>query len=651
MLTHKSHRIPQVQGKDLGMKSEDLDYRSFNPLYPLYAKKVNKGLSISRIADDTRIATVVLRDTNLLAGYEWDRITGRRITVFFKDGTARVHDAFQGGKLMSLLRISKKAVDGALWDRIELTPPKDVNLVKFDYDITKTMPQMVRFARDSRQIFILPYEPPNRSWRLATDEKDGVKLEKQIVDVHMVHKDDNEIVLMFDGAYVVQLPGKDDHAVPKSRLHAIFATECGLYLLAFQDGTVESLDLNPFIENESLVGFMKCFISMTQLGRYLQNHLELIQNDLIAPCNEFFEKVCDRAFGYQQLHEELEQLLLIGSVSNELEDWLCNTVNEKNSKKWRKLSLEMYQKSNQILTLAFIPACERLILLSERSRGYLRAIQVTQNGAIKETSCLANLMATAQSILKLTLETIQSVKSQEILFQTFWHWFDDKVHEALDEDYKPKLQLHGQSKTGYEIAQYLDQQIRERNEPQSRADLFNVELFKVELNRLTAMLASVRDQEIQPHIMQNLTADSVTNILINDKPQTSLVGLAPLSHRPIIICFLASLDENSPVLSMRLLDKITLQCIAADYPVKLPLGLEDRQVENVLILKASNDPQDPQTTEKTVNRRNTRLCFTVAISRLQEDADQTCESQQLSYQCEITEDLRVVLLTMHEPSR
>lgn len=621
----------------------DLDYRCYNPLYPLYAKKVNKGLTIVRIADDARIATVAVRDISLLVSYEWDRITGRHLTVFFKDGSARIHDVFQGGKLMSLLRISTKTVDGALWDRMEVTASEDDGVPKFERDVTKIMPKMIRFARDTRQIFILPYEPPNRSWRLATEERDGVKIEKRIVDVHAVHKDTNEVLLMFDGEYVLRLPSQGDRDPLSGSLQAMFAAQKGVYHLFYREGNVESLRLNPVVENGPLVDLIMSFITMRQLSRYLQNHLELIQNDLITPYSDFLEKVCDRAFGYRELHEELETLLLTGYISPELEDWLCNTVNEKNSKKLRKLSLEMYQKSIQIFTLAFIPACERLILLSEGCRGLLGAIQMLETGSISSTSHVEELTAAGQAILTLALEAIQNVKSREILFQTFWPWFDDRVHEALDEDYKPRLKLDGQSKTGYEIAAYLDLQFKDAKPSAYLSELFNADSFHTALGNFSTRLTSLKDQQLEPYLLQKCVRNHPNNILHKDGSQTSLVGAAPLGERPLIVCFITGSQEKSPWLSIRLLDSSTLDPATNDLPIQLPLGLEDRQIENVLILKVSNEPQDTS----RGNTAKTTVYFKVAISRLQDDKTGS-HPLQLLYQYEVTADLRITSVTMQE---
>ncbi|QLQ82423.1 hypothetical protein HG537_0H01850 [Torulaspora globosa] len=591
-----------------------LDYRSYNPIYPLYAKKENKSLSIVRIADDARIATVAVRDMKLLVSFEWDRITGSHLSVFFQDGSARIHDVFQGGKLMSLLRISTKSVDGALWDRIEITGSEDDGIVKFERDITKVMPKMIRFARDTRQIFILPYEPPNRSWRLATEERDGVKIERPILDVHIVHRDTGELLLMFDGEYVVRLPSQGDRDPLSTSLQAMFAAQRGVYVLFYREGNVESLNLGPVVENSALVDLIKSFITMTQLNRYLQNHLELIQNDLIAPYNEFMEKVCDRAFGYRELREELETLLLTGYISPELEDWLCNTVNEKNCKKLRKLSLEMYQKSTQILTLAFIPACERLILLSEGCRGLVSTIEVLETGSISSITHIEQLTSAAQSILKLALESIQNIKSAELLFQTFWPWFDDRVHEALDEDYKPRLKLDGQSKTGYQIATYLDSQFTHSTH------LFKTDSFKTALNNFSTKLTTLKDQQLEPYLLQKCVPKNILQ-------QGNLITAAPLGEKPFIICFITGTKENSPWLSIRLLETSTLDRVANDTPIQLPLGLEGTQIEDIQILKMST----------------TTIYFKIIILRSQDN-----KNHSILYQCEITSDLRIVSITMQE---
>ena len=74
-------------------------------------------------------------------------------------------------------------------------------------------------------------------------------------------------------------------------------------------------------------------------------HFEFINRELATPYLDFVKRLCDEAYGYGKLKSELEALFLLGEISCDLEDWLCNSVGEKNFKRWKYLGCEAYQKT------------------------------------------------------------------------------------------------------------------------------------------------------------------------------------------------------------------------------------------------------------------------------------------------------------------
>lgn len=599
----------------------ELDYRCYNPLYSLYAKKFNKGLSICRVADNAKIATVAVRDLNVLAQFQWDPITGKRMTVFYKDGNARIYDAFQAGKLLALLRISKTRVDGAIWDRIELS--RQEVTFKFDHFVLNSMPKMIRFARDTRQIFILPYEPPNKTWRLATEEEDGVKREKEILDVHLVHQEDNGLVLMLDGDFILRLAAGPSGPALKD----IVVADRGLYHCFYEDATVESLSLDQLIQCDATIQLIQHFIAIKQLNHYLQDLLDLIKRDLVAPYTEFLTKICDAAFGYEILHEELESLLLGGGLSVELENWFCYTVGEKNFKKWKKMGLEMYQKTIQILTLSFIPACERLILLSERCRACLKALQLIESSTTTDSSEFANLTSLSQTYLRSTVETIQGVSAQEVLFQTFLQWFDDRLHEALDEDYKQKLSIDSNCKIGYQIATYLDLRINPDKQSEYDNKFLKLQTFQEILDTMSQNLQLIRDREIEPKVLQKITRVNRHN-LPNSENQI-LLAVAPIPSQSNIISFFSSSNAaQQPTFYTRTLDKSSLAQISSEVPIELPFSQQDHHQIKAGIARLTSPLEKPQ--DHSNHPYNAEIVLWVSNNNAA-----TCE-EQFTVHCQIT---------------
>lgn len=563
---------------EASMAVSKLDYRCYNPLFPLYAKEVNKGLGICRVADDAKIATVVVRDLKVLAQFQWDNISGKCMAVFYKDGSVRIYDAFRAGKLLALLRLSREPVDGALWDRIEICRGKEDGIYKFDQDIINAMPGMIRFARDTRQIYILPYEPPNTPWRLATVEEDGVPKERRILDVFVVHQEDHGLVLMLNGDLIVKL----ERGLPTSQLREVVAAGPGLYHCFYEDTMVETLNLDQLIGCDPTIQLIEHSIAIKQLSRYLQDHLDLIKNDLVSPYTEFLAKVCDNAFGYRALHEELESLLLAGDVSVELENWLCYTVGDKNLKKWKKLGLDMYQKSIQILTLSFIPACERLILLSNRCRANLEALQLLESCSIVETTNFTNLTSLGQDCLRLALETIQGASAQEVFFSAFLEWLTDWVHEALDEDYKPKLSLDSNCRTAHQISTYLSLRIDPENQADYDNTVFRLDSFQTLLHNVSETLQIIGNQEIEPKLLRKISRKVFHNLA--EKNHQKLLAVAPLPAQRHIVCFLSDQTGHTPIIYTRVLEKSTLAQASATVPIEMPFGLRELSQPKIRLL-------------------------------------------------------------------
>lgn len=378
-------------------------------MYPLYVKQFPSGLSIHRVADDARIATVVVRDMAQVADYQWDKTTGKFMSVFYKDGTVRIYDIFRSGRLVSLLRVGEGAVEAGTWDRIELAPDAAV----IDHDVTRQMPRMIKFARDSHQLCIVPYSLASDVWR-----------SENTLDVHVLLG--KKWMMMLDGELSLSAPLP---TAKQPRLVKMVTAQCKSFAF-YADGTVQILNLNRLVQDPPTLRLLNTVVKMGQLHRYLLDHSEMISRDLIQPYEEFVERTCDGAFGYLPLQEQLTELLLVGSVSPKLEDWFVNSIAEKNLKRWRKLGTDAYHKTLQVLTLAFLPACERLIALSQRQRGILASLRIPPP-----------TQQPLQDLLQAVLEAIACLSSQQRSLGCFLDWLDDRVRESLDEDYKPQHKI------------------------------------------------------------------------------------------------------------------------------------------------------------------------------------------------------------------
>ncbi|CAR26787.1 ZYRO0C01474p [Zygosaccharomyces rouxii] len=539
----------------------DQDYVDYNPVYPLYVKQFTRGFSVHRMADDARIATIIVRDMSQVAGYQWDPITGKFLSIFYKDGTVRIYDGFRSGRLVSLLRASSNGAVSGIWDRIELLHSEEnIKDWSIDHDVTEMMPKMVKFARDSRQLCVVPYTLPSDVWRpQAADDTNA------LLDAHVIRCHDS-LSVMFDGEFTISIQLA---AIPSPLVKFVSAQH--QYLAFYQDGSVERFDLANLVKDPFSLRLLKNVITMRQLHRYLQDHIELIQRDLLQPYDEFLERCCQGAFGgYDLLREQLIDLMLVGDVTPELEDWLVNSMGEKNLKRWRKLGTDAYHKTLQVLTLACLPACERLISLGQRCTGNLLSRQLTlQLPLLPPIDCL-------QFFLKNVLEAIASLSSQQRLLGSFLDWFDDRVRESIDEDYKLRFNLHDNSSLGPDTASYL--QLRLRN---SSPEFSSV-------SDLTHSLASTTD-----------CVSSLDSILID--ALTSKINISHEAHNKMndIFCDLMDLTviktnnptgtatglENGLILlatksQVILLDPQSLM-ILAQLPLQIPLTYLEKEREFV----------------------------------------------------------------------
>ncbi|QLG74553.1 hypothetical protein HG535_0G04360 [Zygotorulaspora mrakii] len=532
------------------MATNSQTYFSYNPHYALCTKETNKGFVITRLADEAKLATIIVRDLKQIASYQWDYLKGKFLIVFFKDGTARIYNCFAGGKLVSLLRFTSKRVISGIWDRVCL--PKRASGA-FDHDITKLMPLLIKFGRDSRQTYILPYEPPNNVWRRQSLNEEQ---EPVIFDTHIVYQEeDGTFIIMFQGECPIAVPRvlpNDDHWFSSSPVPKILTIEHGLYCIFHKDGAAESLDLRPLLESELTISLIDNIITMRQLSKYLRDHLDIINKDLVIPYVEFLTKVCDHDYDIENLNQQLSSLLLIGEVPIELEDWFINAFGEKNLKKWKKLALEAYQKTAQVLTLTFIPACERLLILAERIGGLSKSLQLLETQMIGELSELSTLTTTLQSFLETTLRTIKDVSYQEMLFTVFQEWFSDRVMESINEDYKPKMKLDDQPDIAHKLLKFFESRLKKEDQQEAVNDLAKVNSFDTLLRQVNENLESVLDQNIKPKVLHKIkrgyhySVFKTTNADNEFLPlDTELLDVTTSPSLPVIV-FIASNKSHAP---------------------------------------------------------------------------------------------------------
>ena len=230
----------------------------------------------------------------------------------------------------------------------------------------------------------------------------------------------------------------------------------GSFLAVGKDGTLQWVTLK-FLECALMRELVKSSGQIRFLCRYLAENVSLCHTELIEPYRVFLTRLMG-AYEGDDLATRLRDILLTGYIPDDLEEWLCNSVGDKNYKRWKQLSTRMYGDLNNVLTLAVVPACERLILAAERMQGIHKSLKLQRfckdYAGELTTVELQTLISECQTLLEFTLNLITELNRDAALHQVFAEWFYDVVMETVDEDYK-RPSRDGIPLDSYGLDQYL----------------------------------------------------------------------------------------------------------------------------------------------------------------------------------------------------
>ncbi|SCU87228.1 LAFA_0E05490g1_1 [Lachancea sp. 'fantastica'] len=422
----------------------------WNPQLALYLVVTGKTITVNRQIDDQRVATVVLKDVDQVFAYQWDQETGKRFAVFYRNGIVKIYDCTTaGGQLQKVVNITEtqnKALSSAVWARVAWETFSDTYAV-LNVDVAALMPDMVRIVRDSKQVSMAPMGP----W--------GPDLSVPEASVILAHsQEDRCYLLTVDDLVTVRFSSEIDQMckiLPPRSKH-------GPFVGVARDGTLEHIRLQltevplmrELVKNSGYVRF---------LCDYLADHISVCKSDLIDPFAQFLARL-KSAYSGSNLYTQLCEVLVSGSVDPALEDWLCNSVGDKNYKRWKQLSTRMYGDLNNVLTLAVVPACERLILACERMQGIHKSLKLQKLKEIGEFDAtkwpspeVDVLLQECQKMLTDTLRLVADLNAEAALHTTFQEWFYDVVMECVDEDYKRKPSVENQNgNSAVQLERYLN---------------------------------------------------------------------------------------------------------------------------------------------------------------------------------------------------
>ncbi|CAL9730142.1 anaphase-promoting complex subunit 4 [Monosporozyma unispora] len=434
-----------------GLQSKEEYYAVYNKQLNVYATREEKSIEVKKLNTNVLLSSLFIRDLNQVTTFKWDSISGKYLAVIFKDGSIRINDMLQNGKLVAFLRTKLNDIDSGIWDRILPSDDSEyTQSMSFNHDILKSLPQLVKYVTDGSNPNMTPFIPQTAIWR---------QYKKKITDMHILHQHSTDtFVIIINGEYILNLPNNN----PNNRICKILSTSKGIYSCFYENGYVKEIDLHNFINDEGkAMTLLENYSLIKDYSKYAKDHVNVVMKKLIIPFLAFIDKLKDPSVHNFDVHEHLMLLFFDGTMSKELSEWLQYTIGEKNLETLQVMINSAYKNTSQILIMCIVPVLERLIILSNQLQSILLSLQLMNQGSIAD---LTNVMISetkqiivqCQTLLKTTIEKIKIITHESVTLKTFLIWLEDKVHGVMDEEHSDVLDISADSKYAFQIIQSLD---------------------------------------------------------------------------------------------------------------------------------------------------------------------------------------------------
>ena len=419
----------------------------------------NKSFEIVKIKSGESLGSIPVRDYSKIAGTDWDTRRGRFLSITFVDGSIRIHDVFKGVKLTALLRTGLAGVDCTLWDQVEtVRSVGSPHVYSFGAgtNILDVMPELTKFSGDIVYMHVERYILLNEKWRRWDDDDDQDSGER-VLDLRLLRSlTSDELMCVLNGDYTLTPKISNEQTqtsysynycgVPMCRIQK--GGNQGQYLCYYKNGGIKKIDSTPFLMSPCSMETLDNIQTLKGVAKFFSHHLTLLTRDIFDRYNQFVHRVCEEAYGYERLYHELREMFLTGYISNDLSQWLRYTVGRKRMEDWAHLVHEAFHKTNELLTLAFIPACEKFLVLLERCQGLIMAMRIlryqsttdkTSNykleDCLRESPELNALKANVQELLSLCVRVVKSTAIDNESSTTFMEWLTDCVERESDENF------------------------------------------------------------------------------------------------------------------------------------------------------------------------------------------------------------------------
>ncbi|CCK71734.1 anaphase promoting complex subunit 4 KNAG_0H03190 [Huiozyma naganishii CBS 8797] len=569
-------------------------YTEVNNVLPLYVTRGTKQLVVNRDTDDSTIASTFIRDPSQVVSYQWDTIGGEIISVMFQDGSIRINDVMYDAKLVALLRTQRTGLDCVLWDRIRL--PSRAQSMEWDPDIiTQSLPRLVKFMGSDASPSMSPYLPTNHSWRFPNSGAAG-----GILDVHFLHqKLGDTLVALLNGEYQLQLTGP--HQEDQSELRKIIArtdSKRHVYNCYYKTGPVRQVDLTGFVEDKDTIKLLERFLLFQDYLGYFLAHLEPIQTECVEPYQEFIERLCEDAFGKEKLQESLTDHFLVGSMDEELRDWLVYSLGERNLEEWKSLMNTAYRRTSQVVLMCLVPVSERLIILCEQLQALVLTAQLSEGmvGDSLEISEFTDLLENCQELLQLVLQTVKQLAKDIKDIKVFLLWLENVLKTTINKDYPPNFNVSECGKFGFLFTSGLALTL----EPAKKTVTFFDESRRI-VRECGDLLLQVDNLYVRDLLLSKVIVGDPIPLLNSYYIEhfVTLLDIAQVAAHPAYLIYLCrNMSNRSEVL----LGAIDCQSNKVATDIKLPYNHAEMDIEGVRIMGDASQiaPESHQTTKITL---------------------------------------------------
>ncbi|ODQ61701.1 hypothetical protein WICANDRAFT_75904 [Wickerhamomyces anomalus NRRL Y-366-8] len=130
--------------------------------------------------------------------------------------------------------------------------------------------------------------------------------------------------------------------------------------------------------------------------------------------------------------DQLYDSLLTGMMSEELKDWLENTIGERGIARWTKIGDTAFDNTRRTVFYHLVPSCERLIILLNNIKGTASA-SFSGDEDFKP-DLISACIDSVQKFMKLLFECTIKVNKEQALFNSFVAWINFVLRELKDEE-------------------------------------------------------------------------------------------------------------------------------------------------------------------------------------------------------------------------